>query len=81
MQALIPKLKKGTHCFPAGFLSNVLYSQIGKQLAVFDAHSDRETSLVIRGDPKNGRRAEMMQIKGTAQQCVRKPFPLSRRTI
>lgn len=42
--------------------------------SAFDARSNRETSLLIRGDPKNVRSADVMQIKGTAQQYVLKPF-------
>lgn len=50
---LHPKLKHS--CFPAGFFSTVRYSQISGQLAVFDAQSNRETSLLIRGDHEKGR--------------------------
>ena len=57
VRALIQNSNSKTHCFPAGLLSTVHYSQIGYRQDVVVADSKQKTSLQIRGDLRNRERS------------------------
>lgn len=60
----------------------VHYNHIRKQQAIAGAHSDPETSMIVRGDEKNGRRAKRTLIKGAAtERKTHSPPPTSHVTV